>query len=104
MFASFFGFVRLDHKGAIPSATPRDHPGCAKNPAEIGNKCPAREIGEVDFRFGREQNLSIELHGSDPGGVELAFMSEHDLARPKKAGLVLVNLLEPVAEAIGERQ
>ena len=29
-------------------------------------------------------------------------MSKHDLTRPKKARLVLVNLLEPVAEAVGE--
>ena len=46
--------------------------------------------------------MSIELHSGNPGGVEPAFIPEQDLTRPKYAWLVLVNLLEPVAEAIGK--
>src|ERR1700682_2000536 len=102
MSASVSGFVCLTSKSGFDPRPRRDGPDSSKNPAKIGNKCSAREIGEIDFRFDWEQNLSIELHRRDTGGGELAFVSKHDLTRPKKAGLVLVNLLEPVVEAVGE--
>src|SRR5690349_1579320 len=80
----------------------RNRPDCPKNPAQIRNECSAREVGQIDFRFGWEHNLSIELRHRDPGGIELAFVLKHDLTRPEEAGLVLMNLLESVAKAVAE--
>src|SRR5207245_8651245 len=74
----------------------------SKNPAKIGNECPAREINQVDFCFRQEKNLSIQLLHTAIGGVELAFIAKHDLTRPKKPRLVMQNPLESVAETIGE--
>src|SRR4029077_11413041 len=65
MLASLSDFVRTK-----PRRDPRprdDHPDCPKDPAEIGNKGPAREIGQVDLRFRREQNSPIEIYSGNIG-------------------------------------
>src|SRR5438445_4536102 len=100
--ASSFDLVHLITQVRVGSRPRDNYPGCPKDPANVGNERPVLEIGEVYFRFGRKQDLSIVLHRRNSGGVEFAFIPEQDLTRPKQAWLVVVNLLEPVAEAIGK--
>src|SRR5260370_33948062 len=102
--ASFSNFIRLTTKRRFDPRSRDDHPGSSKNPAEIGNECPAREIGQIDFCFRREKNLSIELLHAAIGRGEPAFIAKHDLARPKKPRLVMQNPLESAAETVGETE
>src|SRR5690348_12360064 len=100
--ASWFSLVRLVTRTRAGSRSRGDRPGRSNDPAEIGHQCPMLEIGQIDPRLGRKQHRSVILGGRNAGGIEVAFIPEQDLTRPEQAGLMFVNPLEPVAEAVGK--
>jgi hypothetical protein len=73
-----------------------------KNPADIRGRGSARVIGQVNFRLGWKDDVSIEVLHTGTGRIEVAFVSEDNLTRSKQTGLVFEDFFEAVNETIGE--
>src|SRR5690242_10178649 len=61
----------------------------AGDPGTVGEKRAMWEIGQVELRLKREQDLPVEAGRVRSQRIEVAFVAERDLARPEDARAVV---------------